>query len=363
MDAPDSRRRSSPPAWIRPLPPLLRRSLVTLALAALGGAACYALDLPAAWLAGSAILVAGASIAGVSTGLPGWLRNVTFVVLGVSMGAGVTPQTVGRIGEWPVSLAVLLVTVAAVTASVALFLRHWHGWDRDSALLAALPGALSYVVAAASQRGADVRKVATSQSIRLMFLVAVLPIVIGHGEPGAAAARAPVVDLAELALLLAVGAAAGWAAERLRVPAGLLTGAFGVSAVLHGSGLVAAVLPQWLSVPAFTVLGAFVGTRFAGADLGMLVRLAWSSVGALAIGLVVAVAGALVAVWATGQPLGDALLAFAPGGIEAMTGLALLLHADPAFVAIHQLARFIAIALTLPLVLRFAGAPPKGPLT
>jgi len=351
--------RRRPPAGSL-LSALLRRSLVTLALAVVGGAVCYALDLPAAWLAGSAVLVAGASLAGVQTGLPGWLRNVTFVVLGVSMGAGVTPETVARIGDWPVSLGVLLVTVAAVTASVTLFLRHRHGWDRDSALLAALPGALSYVVAAAAQRGADVRKVVTSQSIRLMFLVAVLPIVIGHGEPAATAARAQTVDLVELAIMLAVGGVAGLLAERLRVPAGLLAGAFGASAALHGAGLVSAVLPAWLAIPAFTVLGAFVGTRFSGADLGMLVRVAWSSVGALVIGLAVAVAGALVAVWASGQPVGDALLAFAPGGIEAMTGLAYLLHADPAFVAIHQLARFIAIALTLPLVLRLIGPPSKG---
>ena len=335
------------------------RSLVALGLAAIGGVVCQLFQLPAAWLAGSAILVAGASIAGVPTGLPGWLRGVTFVVLGVSMGASVTPETVRRIGEWPVSLAVLLVTVVAVTLTVMLFLRRRHGWDRDSALLAALPGALSYVVAAAQQRDADIRKVVTSQSIRLMFLVAVLPIVIGHGEGGARAA-APVVDLVELAVMLAVGAAVGLLADRIRVPAGLLAGAFGASALLHGSGLVHAVLPPWLAIPAFVVLGAFVGTRFSGADVGSLVTLAWSSVGAFFIGAGVAMAGALVTVWATGQPLGDALLAVAPGGIEAMTGLAYLLNADPAFVAVHQLVRFIAIAVSLPLVLRLAGPPSRG---
>jgi hypothetical protein len=341
----------------RRLPPSLLRTLATLALAAAGGGVCDLAGLPGAWLAGSAILVAGAALAGFEVGLPQPLRNITFVVLGVSMGAGMQPETVHRIAEWPVSLAVLLLTVAAVTAAVAVFLVRAAGWDRDSALFAALPGALSYVIAAAASRRADVRRVATSQSIRLMFLIGVLPLVVGGGRPPVAPA-ALAAGLGELALLLSVGGIVGLAAEKARMPAGLLTGAFLSSAVLHATGTVSLPLPTWLTLPAFAVLGAFVGTRFSGADVGAVVRVAWSSVGALAVGLLVATAGALVTVWLTGQSLGAAFLAFAPGGIEAMTGLAFLLHVDPAYVAVHQLARFIAIALTLPLVLRLLGPPP-----
>ena len=46
-------------------------------------------------------------------------------------------------------------------------------------------------------------------------------------------------------------------------------------------------------------------------------------------------------------------MAFAPGGIEAMTILAFVLGLDPAFVATHQLARFLGISLLLPVIAKF----------
>ena len=48
----------------------------------------------------------------------------------------------------------------------------------------------------------------------------------------------------------------------------------------------------------------------------------------------------------------QALVAFAPGGLEAMTMMAFALGLDPLFVGAHHLARFFLISLTLPLLAR-----------
>ncbi len=45
-------------------------------------------------------------------------------------------------------------------------------------------------------------------------------------------------------------------------------------------------------------------------------------------------------------------LAFAPGGLEAMTVLAFTLDTDPAFVAGHQIIRFLAVSMIVPFMLR-----------
>ena len=50
---------------------------------------------------------------------------------------------------------------------------------------------------------------------------------------------------------------------RIRFPGGLLFGAMAGSGVLHGTGLVQAVLPWWIGSAAVIVLGAVVGSRFA----------------------------------------------------------------------------------------------------
>lgn len=325
---------------------------VAIALGTLGGAGFEAIGLPGGWLAGAALFVAAGAILGAPVSLPPPLLSVTFVALGVSMGAGVTPEAVARLADWPLSIAILVVTVVAVTAAVQLFLIRVAGWDRDSALFGALPGALSYVIAAAASHGIEVRRVAISQSVRVLFLIAILPIAVGQGQQPVPPATGP-IEPGPIVLLVGASAAAGWLMQRLRMPAGLLTGAFFVSAALHGSGIVAQALPMPVTTAAFILLGTFVGTRFRGVTPGDFMRLLASSLGALAVGLSVSVAGAAAAVWATGLGWPQVLLAFAPGGLDAMIGLAYLLHADPAFVAVHQLIRFGVIAMALPFAVRW----------
>ena len=52
------------------------------------------------------------------------------------------------------------------------------------------------------------------------------------------------------------------------------------------------------------------------------------------------------------SPFAQALVAFSPGGLEAMSLLSIALGLDPLFVSAHHLARFILISVTLPFVLR-----------
>ena len=51
----------------------------------------------------------------------------------------------------------------------------------------------------------------------------------------------------------------------------------------------------------------------------------------------------------------DAMVAFAPGGLEAMMVLALILGLDPLYVGVHHLARFLGIATALPLAVGLLG--------
>ena len=56
--------------------------------------------------------------------------------------------------------------------------------------------------------------------------------------------------------------------------------------------------------------------------------------------------------------IGDVIVAYAPGSIDAMMILALALHLDPVFVGAHHLARVFTVTLSLPLIVR-ALAPAK----
>ena len=65
----------------------------------------------------------------------------------------------------------------------------------------------------------------------------------------------------------------------------------------------------------------------------------------------IAVVFSAFAAWAAGVSFANSLVAFAPGGLEAMTVLALILGLDPLYVGIHHLVRFLIIGLALPFLI------------
>ena len=351
---------SSPPASPHP-----RRDLAETLLIAVGGGGLFGLaGLPAGWLSGAIVAtVIATTVFRRPIVVPSRLAQVVFVVLGISLGQAVTPETLGYVAAWPMSLAALLVSMTVVTAAIALYLRRVHGWDGLSALFAAAPGALSQVLVLAVDVGADIRAVAIVQSVRVLVLSVALPIgLAAAGVAGVPVPRPqPALDwspwIGEIAAVVLACTALAIAAYRLRVPGGLIVGAMVTSSVLHGSGLVQAHLPPAVTTASFVVLGATVGARFAGTDIRTLARYAGPALGALLVGSVVAGAFAVTAAAVLSLRVGDVVVAYAPGGLEVMTILAFALHLDPAFVGVHHLVRFVFVSLAMPVaVRRFASA-------
>jgi membrane AbrB-like protein len=333
---------------------------LTLGLASAGGMVFWLLGLPAPWLSGAMVGATLGLIGRIELHLPSLLRDLAMLVLGLSMGSSVTPAMLADMAQWPVSLLALALVVAAIMITSIWTLRRW-GWDRDTALYGSAPGALSAVLVLAAASSADMRRVGIAQSLRLFALVAVLPSVVIIIDPSAAAASLPpavvpgqglVTGPLEYVAFLAAGLAGYGLCYVLRVPAPLLIGAFLGSAIVHGTGTVTAPVPEVVLVPGFVVLGAFIALRFRGTTWAGLKADFSASLVALLVASLVAVMGAVAVNRLLGLPLAEALVAFAPGGIEAMIIMAFALKLDVAYVATHHIARFLGIALILPLVVR-----------
>lgn len=301
----------------------------TIAIAAAGGGLATLAGMPASWLSGSMIAVTIASLAGLNTRPPVRLIEVVFLLIGAALGSGVTPELVRGVLAWPLSLAGLVVAIVACVVGVRAFLMRVAGWDRQTAFFSALPGALSYVLALASETNADIRKVAASQSIRVFLLVAALPPVILAVE-GELAAAAPMATSApwEIVAVIAAAIAGGLLFRWIGIPAGLLTGAMAGSAILHGTGLVTGALPAPIVIAAFVLLGTLIGSRFVGTDLRFLASILLASIGAFVVATGIALAVAIGVAAVTGVPTDQAIVAFAPGGLDAMMSLSLALNMD-----------------------------------
>jgi membrane AbrB-like protein len=258
-----------------------------------------------------------------------------------------TPATLHSLARYPLSLGVLALAISVMTAASYATLLRADGFSRPTAFYSAVPGALSYVFLVASRSDADLARIAVVQVFRIFVLMALVPLVARVGV-GATTANFASDPLTVTAALLALGALGGMGLERAGVANGQLYAGILVSLAAHGTGLAPGRLAPGLQIVAQTLVGAWVGSRFIGFDWGLLRRLLAAAAASFLAAFAVAATFALASTLLTGASFADALAAFAPGGLEAMTMMAFALGLDPLFVGAHHIARFLFISVTLP---------------
>jgi len=328
-------------------------ALLTLAAGAAGAALATLLGVPAPFLTGPALTVTLLALAGAPVTMPAQLRDACFLLIGVNMGAGVTPEAVATAARWPLSLALLAVAVLAILWFGARLLERIFGFDRMSALLTATPGHLSYVLSLSTDVKADLPRVTMIQTLRVLSLTLIVPFVaplLGEGDLPALPDLPPAMPLVVLGPLILLSVLTGLVFQRLRVPAALLLGGMALSGLGHATGTISGAVPTWLSVPAFTVMGTLIGTRFAGVTPRMVLQSLGASSLLTAFAAAVSLAAAALVSVTLGLPMLTALIAFAPGGLETMMAMSLLLDADPAYVAAHHVFRLLVLTVALPVI-------------
>jgi hypothetical protein len=106
-------------------------------------------------------------------------------------------------------------------------------------------------------------------------------------------------------------------------------------------------------------MGSLIGTRFSGVTMSLIVRAAAAAGVLTGLAVVVTLVTALAVRTLTGLPLVDLLIAFAPGGLETMAALSIMLGADPAFTAVHHIYRLLFLSVVAPLVITTGAAARK----
>ena len=343
-----------------PALPLLRAAIEpaeTLLIAAVGGIAFALLGLPAGLVSGSVLAVSAAALLGRPVKVPIALARVGYVIIGIQLGAVVTPDTVRGFLTWPASIALLVVASIAMIVATASYLRAAHHWDPLSALMGASPGSMIQVIALSTELGADLRAIAIVQTMRVLLLTIGIPAglaLFGLVAPALPSAHGPagLSSLPEMAIIVAVSTASAFALMRLRFPGGLIFGAMAGSGILHGTGLVSAVLPWWIGGTAVIVLGAVVGSRFSGASPRLLLGYLGAAFGSFAVSLTIAGVFVVLVTYLFPFPAANVVVAFSPGAQDTMMVLALALNLDPVFVGAHHVARFLVVTITVAIAAR-----------
>jgi len=155
----------------------LVRIVESLLIGAVGGFLFDAARFPAGWLAGSMVFAAVASLAGRPIYVPSLLARVCSIALGITIGGVVTPETLRGMSTWPLSIAMVSISVGAAALATVTYLTRVHGWNTLTAIFAGTPGGLAQVMALAAEEGrdCDIRGVAIVQTLRVVILTVVVP--------------------------------------------------------------------------------------------------------------------------------------------------------------------------------------------
>jgi membrane AbrB-like protein len=166
--------------------------LLTLAAAPVGAAVGRAIRLPAGTLLGPLAIAAAIALSGERFAVPELLQEAAFIGIGLQVGLRFTADTVREIGRLlgPVVLAILGLMVACFGLALALTATtDIHLLD---AYLATTPGGLYAVLAAAFGTGADTTFILAVQTLRLLVMVLLAPLVVRWAiAPARSAGSAP----------------------------------------------------------------------------------------------------------------------------------------------------------------------------
>ncbi len=329
-----------------------------LVVGILGGIVANLINLPLPWMLGPLLAGAVVSLAGLKIGMPGPLKVGARGVIGVLLGAAINPEVFARVGQWPVSLTILILGMTGIVVVVALYYRLLAGFDPVTAVASALPGGLSNVMVIALQLGAEPRQVVIAQLLRISLVVLLVPplYMVWQGAGVEGGWSGPQTGwLGEGLWVVLLAPPAWYLGKKIRLPIAEMLGPMIVTAALSLAG-VQITLPHWLFVCTFLVLGTTIGGQFYGIGrprellaTGRHALVATVLILGLATGL------ALIIHWATGVPFYVALLAVTPGGIAEMALLAAALGVDPLFVTFHQTVRSVLINSLSPMILHHIG--------
>lgn len=338
--------------------------LTTFALACAGVAVFWVLGLPLPFLFGPMAACLIAAFAGVKMQGFGQVSVAARTILGVAIGASLTPAVLATLPQVMLSVAIIPLYLALIGAVGVPYFRRVWGYDAATAYYAAMPGGLQDMVIFGTEAGGNPRTLSLVHATRVLLIITVAPVLMVFlfdrplsnpmGEP------ALTLPLQEMLLML-IAALGGWKiAERVGMFGASILGPMIFAALLSLTNIIHHRPPAEAILLAQFFIGTGIGVHYIGVTWREFRQTIISAVGFVAIIFALAALLAFEVPRLTGLGQVEAFLAFAPGGQAEMTVLALVAGADLGVVIAHHVLRIILVITCAPLAARFMGAKPRG---
>lgn len=331
-----------------------RHQLMTVLLALIGAVAFIALGLPLPWLLGPMLICLAAALMGAPLEGLGLITTVMRTVLGVAVGASITPQVVYQLPDIAASLGIAVIFTGVIAAVGYPFFRRVFGFDHATAWYSAMPGGLQDMLVFGEEAGGNVRALSLIHATRVLVIVTVAPLIMQlywqvdlTRPPGISIMQSDPVQL----VIMIVAGIAGWKiAERVGLFGASILGPMILTMILSLTGIVTQRPPAEFIQAAQFVLGIAVGAKYAGitgkelrtyVTAGVVYSLILACLTLIFFEIVVQLGLA---------PGLDALLAFLPGGQAEMVVIAIIVGADLPYVISHHLLRIVLVIVMSPII-------------
>lgn len=348
--------------------------LRTFALAMLGVGAFIVLGLPLPYMFGpmAALLLAG--LMGVELRSVTPVSNAARSVLGVAVGASITPALLHQLPSMAITVSMVPVFIVLAGLIGVPYFRRFCSFDATTAYYSAMPGGLQDMVLFGHEAGGRTRTISLVQATRLLAFVTVAPFILHHHygldlhrSVGTSASQ---LASSEIVLMLAL-AVTGWlGGVRLKLFGAPMLGPMVLAAIAALSGYLVDRPPREAILFAQVFVGLSIGAHYSGLTLTELRRDVASGLGyVVLLGALSGVFISSLSYWRLGDPV-SIFLAYAPAGQAEMAVFAIVVGADLGYVVTHHLVRIVLVIIGSPLAAawlkrkqsdrRIAGADPQS---
>lgn len=321
--------------------------------------------LPVSALLGPLLLLGGLRAFSINFPFPPfWFPLTIQLLLGIFLGLKFEKNKLAQIREMLIPLITMSVWALFVTFSLGSILFYFTPLDIQTAFLSASPGGLPEISVLAAATNADISVIVITHGLRMVSAVTVLPLLLKHHRETKEVdnkADSEIITInheknkklhgtsikANL-LVISVGLAGGMLFNSLSIPAGALIGS--LLAVMSVSILgIRASQPHHSFYTILLIgIGVMVSENFyftfsSGLKIIPIVLVTLGYIGVASLGL------AMIYRYMNKWDFGICLLASVPGGMTAMSVLAIDLDYDPIQITLLHLIRLLTIKLLLPL--------------
>jgi len=304
------------------------------------------LDTPIPWMIGPMVAVAILNLCGIRALSIPYGRQTGQIILGSAVSIYFTPPVVAALGAN--TGLILLATLSAflIGGLGAFVMNKVSGVNPKSAFFASIPGGSMAMANLADKYNAQIPPVAVAHSLRVSFLVIVIPYFMTYG--GVPIEILPYkpdlpVDYSVIAIWLLAGGILGELSERVGFHNGCFMTPILVGAGLTMYGVELSLIPGWMADFAQLMFGLILGERYERAFFARhKLFIPFAIVNAFFI-ILASVGVALAIAWASDIPLSTLIIATAPGGLAEMTIVAQALQVGVPLVIAFHMARIIVV--------------------